>query len=172
MKKITLILVFIGMVALQSCEVNEVNDTADNDTISEAFELRNVDFGYNLDEGYFISRNFNSTIGSNIYSSDVVLMYRLIGVTNSNAPIWQSIPRTIFNSRGELDYDFDFSKEDFFIRVDGNYNLELTPQYLDNQTFRIVIVPVNLINLIDKDNYEAVISALKISESQIQKFNF
>ena len=66
----------------------------------------------------------------------------------------------------------DFSKEDFIIRVDGSYDLELTPQYLDNQTFRIVIVPASLINSIDKDNYEAVISTLKINQSQIQNINF
>ena len=43
MKKITLLFAFIGMVALQSCTVNEVNDQNDNDTISEVFEYQNVD---------------------------------------------------------------------------------------------------------------------------------
>ena len=44
MKKITLLIAFIGMIALQSCTVNEENDNVDNDTIAEVFELRNVNF--------------------------------------------------------------------------------------------------------------------------------
>ena len=47
MKKITLLIAFIGMIALQSCTVNEENDNVDNDTIAEVFELRNVNFSYN-----------------------------------------------------------------------------------------------------------------------------
>ena len=47
MKKITLLIAFIGMITLQSCTVNEVQDNVDNDTISEVFELRNVNFSYN-----------------------------------------------------------------------------------------------------------------------------
>ena len=39
MKKITLLLVFIGMITLQSCTVNEVRDDVDNDTISEVIQV-------------------------------------------------------------------------------------------------------------------------------------
>jgi hypothetical protein len=41
MKKITLILAFIGMITLQSCSNN---DDIDNDTIAEVFEYTNVNF--------------------------------------------------------------------------------------------------------------------------------
>jgi hypothetical protein len=44
MKKITLLIAFIGMIALHGCTVNEENDNVDNDTIAEVFELRNVNF--------------------------------------------------------------------------------------------------------------------------------
>lgn len=40
MRKITLLLAFIGMMSLQSCTVNEVReDTIDNDTISQVYEV-------------------------------------------------------------------------------------------------------------------------------------
>jgi hypothetical protein len=100
------------------------------------------------------------------------LIYRLSGSINSNTPIWQLIPRTLFLSQGELDYDFDFSKEDFTIYAGGNYNLALTPQYLNNQTFRIVIVPGSFSVSLNKYNYIEVMSALNIKENQIQKINF
>jgi hypothetical protein len=168
MKKILTLLAVVGMFSLQSCTVTDDAVYVDNDTISEVFELRNVNFDYNATDGYNIYHKLNPQI----FASDVVLIYRLAGTLDSSTPIWQLIPNTIITSRGELNYDFDFSKEDFTIYADGNYDLELTPQFLDNQTFRIVIVPASFSTSIDKNNFEAVMSALKVNENQIQKTNF
>ncbi len=172
--KITLILAFIGMIMLQSCTVNENdnNPPVDNDTISEVFELRNVNFGVDGNNQYSIFQKFTPQI----YASDVVLIYRLSGTIDNNTPIWQPIPRTLFLTQGELDYDFDFSKEDFTIYAGGTYNLTLTPSYLSNQTFRIVIVPGAFSNksataAILPMDYESVIKRYNINESAIQKLN-
>lgn len=170
MKKIITLFAVIGMLSLQGC--TPTDNSVDNDTIAEAFEIKSKNF-YNdpidsPDEGYFIYGKFTP----NIYPSDVVLIYRLSGTIDSNTPIWQLIPRTLFLTQGELDYDYDFSKEDYTIYAGGTYNLALTPQYLNNQTFRIVIVPANLVQGVDKNNYPAVMSALNIKENQIQKINF
>jgi hypothetical protein len=171
MKKIITLLAVIGMFSLQGCTTQD--NSVDNDTIAEVFELKNVNFYNdpidNPDKGYTIYQKLTP----NIYASDVVLIYRMTGTIDSSTPIWQLIPRTIYqaNSR-ELDYDFDFSKEDFTIYARGNYDLSLTPQYLNNQTFRIVIVPGSFSASIDKSNYPAVMAALKINENQIQKINF
>ena len=170
-KRITLVLAFIGMITLNGCTVNENTDPVDNDTISEVFELRNVNFSFNPNDGYTIYRPFNPQI----FASDVVLIYRLSGTINSNTPIWQSIPRTLFLPQGELDYDFDFSREDFTIYAGGTYNLANTPNFIQNQTFRIVIIPgffsnrnSNNLNLTD---YNAVIAAYGIDESKIKIIN-
>lgn len=172
MKKITLVLAFIGMIGLASCVRDEVvvEDTYDQDTISEVFELRNVDFSYDSNNGeYYIYRNLNPTI----YASDVVLIYRLTGTINSSTPIWQLIPRTLYLSQGELDYDFDFSKQDFTIYANGTYNLSLTPNYIYNQTFRIVIIPGYFSDRnaqqIDFNDYNAVVKAYKIDESKVKE---
>jgi hypothetical protein len=167
MKRITLILAVIGMITLGSCS----SDDTDNDTISEVFELRNVNFGFNAQDGYTIYRQLNPQI----FLDDVILIYRLSGTIDSDTPIWQQIPRTLYLNEGELDYDFDFSKEDFTIYAGGTYDLSLTPSYLNNQTFRIVIVPGYLSNKmagkIDYSNYNAVVKALKIDESKIKTLN-
>ncbi len=172
MKKITLVLAFIGMIGLTSCvrEETVVQDTYDQDTISEVFELRNVNFSYDSGEGnYFIYKNLNPVI----YDSDVLLIYRLTGTINSNTPIWQLIPRTLYLPQGELDYDFDFSRQDFKIYAGGTYDLSLTPNYIYNQTFRIVIIPGYFSDKnaqqIDFNDYNAVVKAYKIDESKVKK---
>jgi hypothetical protein len=173
MKKIITLLAVIGMFSLQGCTGPEGipgQDGVKGDPgfVSEVFELKNINFVNNPTDGYIIYQKLTP----NITASDVILIYRLAGTLNSNTPIWQPIPRTLFLTQGELDYDFDFSKEDFTIYAGGTYNLSLTPQYLNNQTFRIVIVPGSFSASVDKSNYNAVMSALKIKENQIQKMNF
>ena len=173
MKKIITLLAVVGMFSLQGCTVSDglpgpQGPQGEDGLIAEVFELKNVSFTYNANDGYTIYQKLTP----NIYASDVILIYRLSGSINSNTPIWQLIPRTLFLSQGELDYDFDFSKEDFTIYAGGNYNLALTPQYLNNQTFRIVIVPGSFSVSLNKYNYIEVMSALNIKENQIQKINF
>lgn len=165
MKRLTIILAVIGLITLGACS-NDNNDV-DNDTISEVFELRNVNFAYNAQDGYTIYR----PLSPQIYLDDVILIYRLSGTIDSNTPIWQQIPKTLYLNEGELDYDFDFSKEDFTIYAGGNYDLSLTPNYLFNQTFRIVIVPgllSNKMNGVDYSDYNAVIKTLKINDSKVK----
>ena len=174
MRKLTLILALIGMITLQSCVREEVIREVpvaqpDYDTISEVFELRNRNFSYdaNFDE-YFI----RESLTPQIYASDVIIIYRLVGTTNTGAPIWQLIPRTIyFNNGDELDYDFDFSREDFSIYARGTYNLANTPQFITNQTFRIVIIPgyfSRTANPVDYNNYDDVIKYFGIDDKNVK----
>ena len=166
MKKITLVLAFIGMITLQSCTKT---DTVNNTILSEVFELRNINFDF-ANNSYSIYRTLNPQINQ----SDVILIYRLSGTIDSSTPIWQLIPRTLYLTQGELDYDFDFSKEDFTIYAGGTYDLSLTPSYITNQTFRIVIVPGYFSNKMsnknfDYSNYNAVVKAFNIDENKIIK---
>ena len=47
MKKITLLIAFIGMITLQSCTTEDDQIDVDNDTIAEVFEYNtNVNFTY------------------------------------------------------------------------------------------------------------------------------
>lgn len=176
MKRIITLFALIGMIVISSCEgpigppgmPGQDGLDGQDGLIAEVFELKNVNFGYNAVDGF----NIYQTLNPKIYASDVILVYRLIGTIDPSTPIWQQIPRTVYTSQGELDYDFDFSLEDFTIYAGGNYDLELTPEYLDNQTFRIVIVPGSFSKSIDTNNYSAVMKALNINENQVQQINF
>jgi hypothetical protein len=176
MKKLTLIVAFIGMVMLHACSNDTETVVVDNTVYPQVYELRNVNFGLDPNEGYLIRQDFPSNI--EVLQQDVVLMYRLSGTVDSNTPIWQQIPRTLFLPEGELDYDFDFTKFDFSIYAGGTYDLALTPTYINNETFRIVIIPTVFANkvaagtlTVDYSNYEEVIKALKIDATAIQRLN-
>jgi hypothetical protein len=173
MRKISTFLAVIVMIVISSCEGPQGPPGFDgldgqDGLIAEVFELKNVNFSYNAIEGYTIFR----ALTPKIFASDVVLIYRMSGTIDASTPIWQLIPRTLFLSQGELDYDFDFSKEDFTIYAGGTYDLSLTPQYINNQTFRIVIVPGSFSASINKNSYADVMAALNVKESQIQNIHF
>jgi len=173
MKKLITLLAVIGMFAFQGCTAPEGPEGPEgppgqDGLIAEVFELRNVNFSFSAADGYTIYQKLTP----NIYDSDVILIYRMAGTINSNTPIWQLIPRTLYVPQGEVDYDFDFSKEDFTIFAGGTFNLSTAPQYLNNQTFRIVILPGSFSTSLNTSNYAAVMSALHIEENEIQRINF
>ena len=168
MKKITLFFAIIGMIVLNACQSNEImqEPQQDDDTIAEVFELKGVNFVLNGTQ-WEIYRKLNP----NIFASDNILIYRLAGTIVPTTPIWQLIPRTLFLPEGQLNYDFDFSKEDFTIYAGGNYNISLTPMYLNNQTFRIVIIPGFFNNRLSKpedfSDYDAVLKRYNISDKKV-----
>lgn len=170
MKKSFKLIAVLFLILMSSCSGPEGPPGLDgkDGLIAQVFELKNVNFGYSDLDGYTIS---NSLIPS-LYPSDVLLIYRMSSTISSSTPVWQLIPRTLFVPQGELDYDYDFSKEDFVIYAGGNYDLSTTPSYLNNQTFRIVIVPGSFSASINKNNYNEVLAALNLSDSQVQRINF
>jgi hypothetical protein len=70
-----------------------------------------------------------------------------------------------------LDYDFDFTKNDIQIYADGNYDVSTTPEYLNNQTFRVVLVPTSSgaknANL-NYNDYNSVIKFYNIDDSKVK----
>ncbi|SFC85472.1 hypothetical protein [Flavobacterium phragmitis] len=169
MKKILTLFAVVGMMAFSSCEGPEGPPGQDG-LIAEVFELQNINFDYNNADGYNIYRKLTP----NIFNSDVVLIYRLAGTIDATTPVWQQIPRTLYLNQGELDYDFDFSREDFTIYARGTYDLALTPDLIRNQTFRIVIVPgafsttSKSVSKPDYSDYYQVIKQYNIDDSNIK----
>ncbi|MGO4905868.1 hypothetical protein [Flavobacterium sp. W20_MBD1_R3] len=165
MKKITLFLVFIGMMTLQSCEVTEVYDNTDNGPRTEVYE---VTTSFNSNNNYSSLVTFDPPI----YSSDSVLVYHLYDVVNGQ-DVWKLMPQTYyFNDGGELDFNFDYSRFNVKIFLSANFNLNtLESSWTQNQTFRIVIVPASFATTINKNNIDAVLSSLKVDKSEIQKIN-
>jgi hypothetical protein len=166
MKKITLILAFIGMITLQSCTVNEDNGNGiDNDTIGEVFEYTNVNF---LPNDYTVVLEYPHSI----FTSDMVLVYRLFG-SFQGEDIWKPLPETYYFGDGTLDlrYDFDFTRFDAQVYMEGFDLAGVSSSYRLNQILRVVVIPAafgknSTVNLND---YNAVVSAFNIDESKIIK---
>jgi hypothetical protein len=166
MKKITLILAFIGMITLQSCTVNDNNENLiDNDTISEVFEYTNVNF---------LPNDYSSVLvfPHSIYTSDMVLVYRLSG-SFQGEDVWKPLPETYFFGDGTLDlrYDYDFTRFDAEIRMEGFDLAGVSSSYRLNQIFRVVFIPgfFGKTTNINFNDYNAVVSAFNIDESKIIK---
>lgn len=140
MKKYFLLaaLSFATLGTVASCDnsiSNPVNDV-DSDTYSVAYDNTGT---FTKAGSYALTFTFPKPI----YNSDVVLVYRLKSIVNGQK-VWEQIPKTIYSNAGELDYDFDFTTKDVQIFTKGNYDISTTPEYLTNQTFRIVVVPADL----------------------------
>ncbi|SHM63174.1 hypothetical protein [Flavobacterium xanthum] len=165
MKKITLFLVFIGMMALQSCEVTEVYDNTDIGPRTEVFE---VTTSFNSNNNYSSLVEFNPPI----YSSDSVLVYHLYDTVNGQ-DIWKLMPQTYyFNDGGALDFNFDYSRFNVNIFLSANFSLNTLPSsWTQNQTFRIVILPDGFAKTINKNNIDSVMSALKVDKSEVKKID-
>lgn len=166
MKRIALLLCFVAAGLLTSCE-GDRGPAGPAGPDSLIYELLNVNFAPDGGQ-YRIYRTFDQDIQGNLFDSETVLVYRMNGTIDANTPIWQLIPRTLYLEEGELDYDYDFSVEDLAIYARGTYDLSTTPEFLSNQTFRIVIIPGSFLNRgLDFNDYNAVIRALDIDDSKV-----
>lgn len=156
------------MMGLQSCVREEVvvQDTNDQDTISEVFEVT---------RSFSAGNNYSSLVTLNpaIYDSDVVLVY-LLWDTDGGTPIWRLMPQTVQLNEGDLQYNYDFTPYDvnlFMSSADFDLSI-LGSQWTQNQTFRIVIVPGYFSKMaIDYKNYDEVMTKLNLDESKVKKLN-
>jgi hypothetical protein len=178
MKKIITLLAVIGMFGFQGCTGPEgppgiPGQDGQDGAVPYAFEIKNVNLGRVVDNEYNLKSTFQFEIGDNLRDDETVLMYRLTDLINSSTPVWQSIPRTTYFDDGNiLDYYFDFSKVDFIITARGSFNLALAPDYIKGQTFRIVLIPSNLVSSVNVTNYNEVMAAANLKESEVKKIDF
>jgi hypothetical protein len=160
MKKITLILAFIGMITLQSCSTEE-----NTDTISEVFEYTGVNF---LPNDYSVVLTYPHAA----FNSDMVLVYRLSG-TFQGEDIWKLLPETYFFDDGTLDlrYDYDFTRYDAEVHLEGFDLAGVNDGFKFNQVLRVVIIPAAFGKTakVDYKDYKAVVKAYNIKESNVVK---
>ena len=162
MKNITLFLAFIGMMALQSCEVTEVYEDGPR---TQVFE---VTTSFGAVNNYSRIIDFDSPIGS----FDSVLVYHLYDVVNGD-DVWRLMPQTYYLDNGrELDYNFDYTRFNVNVFLDSNFNLNtLSNDWTINQTFKIVIIPDGFADNVNKNDINAVLSALKVQQSAVKKIS-
>jgi len=165
MKKIILLFSAVAMVVLQGCEGPMGPPGPPGSGLeAEVFEVTRS-FGPN--------NNYSSLITLNppILDSDVVLVYLLWDVDNGT-PIWRLMPQTVQLNEGDLQYNFDFTPFDvnlFLSSADFPLTI-LGPQWTQNQTFRIVLVPGYFGSArVDFNDYNAVMNMLDLKEEDVVK---
>jgi hypothetical protein len=169
MKKLVLLFSAIGMIALQSCEGPAGPPGPPGLPGQGGFEAEVFEVTRTFSQG----NNFSSLIPLNppIFASDVVLVYLLWDV-DVNTPIWRLMPQTVQLDEGDLIYNFDFTRFDvslFLSSADFPLTI-LGPQWTNNQTFRIVLIPgffgSNL--RVNYNDYEAVMNMIGKTEADVR----
>lgn len=151
-----LLLAFFGLFVM-SCDNSDSRDSGytDNDTYPVMADVNG---------SFSASNNYSLSQGVNIASTDVVLVYR--NTASSGSAVWQLIPKTEYLTDGrELDYNFLFDRTQVEIYTEANFdqntmNSAEKAQYLNNQQFRIVLVPASQAADMDTSNYNKVVEAL------------
>lgn len=169
-KLLPFLLLLVGSLFIFSCkDDDDVYVQVDVD-YPAVYDLRNVNFSYNATDGW----NYYQAFSRSMLDQDYLVIFRQVG-SSDGTPVWQQIPRTLYLTQGELDYDFDFTKNDFMIYAGGTYDISTTPQYITNQTFRVVLVPAvygknaNSEDL-TKMSYEEIIQKFNIDDSKVGTF--
>jgi hypothetical protein len=167
MKRIILLLAIVGTFAFQGCAGPEgPQGETGYSTEAEVFEVT---------ASFSAANNFSRLVTLNppIQSSDMVLVYRLFDVVGGQ-DVWRSLPQTVYLPQGELDYNFDFTRNDINVFLDSNFDLTtLSTTWAQNQVFRVVIIPGYFSNksnkVADFNNYNSVAKAFNINESKTIK---
>ncbi|MFD2033662.1 hypothetical protein ACFSKL_02610 [Belliella marina] len=122
---------------------------------------------FNANNGYIQEFNFPNPI----YEDDVVLIYIEWERTNQGLPIWRLLPQSVFFEEGILQYNYDFTQDDYSIFLDTTFDPSiLDSSWLLNQKFRIVVVPGLFANArIDYNNYEGVMEMIGMTEEGVVK---
>jgi len=117
---------------------------------------------FEVDLDFTASNNYQETVeiplSIDLFESDMVLVYRLVDVVDG-FDVWKSLPETIYvNATEEFQYNFEHNFDFVTIFIESHptfdYNLVLEEERI-NQIFRVVILPVDLVNNynIDINNY-------------------
>jgi hypothetical protein len=162
MKRIILLLAISTTFLFQGCTTNEEIKA---DLLAEVFEVR---------ASFTAANNYSRLITLNppIYNSDMVLVYRLFDVINGQS-VWRQLPQAVYIAQGELDYNFDFTRNDINLFLESDFDLAtLGATWSQNQIFRVVIIPGYFSNknnkAVDFNDYNAVVKAFNIKNSQVK----
>jgi hypothetical protein len=172
MKKIFLLLAVVAMTAFHSCEGPEgpqgAPGTPGFSAEAEVFEVTGVNFTQTND--WFLTYGLNPVI----LESDNLLIYELVN-TNDGIDAWAQLPQIYYFDQGQAQYNFNFSYDQFSIFIDADFDFNTLPlTFTQNKVFRIVIVPGYFskgTQQVDYSDYNAVIKAFSIDDSNVRRLN-
>lgn len=161
MKKIIVFGLLLSAGFFTSCTVNDNPQPITKEFLAEVFEVK-ADF-----TSANTYRNFYK-LNPVIFNSDVLLVYENAGIDKAGADIWKALPQVYTSVDGIHQYNFDFTKSDFSIFLDSNFDpLKLNSKWRLNKIFRIVVVPGKFSNTIDKSNLQNVMNKLNLNEKSV-----
>lgn len=170
-KKIILLLVIVATTSFMSCEGPE-GPQGQTGYSAEAIVHETIPIN-------FLAPSFGVfyTFPNPALRSDHVLVYRLSGI-DQGEDVWQLIPQYKYFLNGTLDYgyNYDATRFDVNIYLEGNDLQNLNDNLRLGQIFRVVIIPGQFANkgtknALDLSDYKAVIKAYKIDETKIKRVN-
>jgi hypothetical protein len=100
----------------------------------------------------------------------MVLVYRLSG-TFQGEDVWKLLPETYYFDDGTLDlrYDFDFTRFDSEVHLEGFDLANVSNAYKLDQILRVVVIPAAFGKKgVDFKDYKAVVKAFHIDENKIK----
>ncbi|MFD2827762.1 collagen-like protein [Leeuwenhoekiella polynyae] len=177
MKKTTTILSLLLVIILTSCSGSDGRDGVDglDAEYSKVIEVTGIDYVYDDANNEWFTQNPIPFDGVEVLEGDAVLVYLADGsVTASDGEpteLWKLMPITFFDANGEFQYEFNHTFENVELNIVGNFDLStLNNAAVSNQTVRIVIIPTEYAENFNGDfsNYNEVMSALELNESDVQ----
>lgn len=163
-----MLLALLSFVAFScSTDRNDNSQNTDHDTYPK---MRDIRGNFNAANEYTISQDLN------IASTDVVLVYRNNNSSAGGSAVWQLLPDTVyFDSNKQIKYSFLFNNTAVEIYADANVDpstLSAAQQitYLNNQQFRIVLVPASQGKgeKLDYSDYNSVIRYYNLDDSNVK----
>lgn len=173
MKRLSAVFGFLALVLFQACEGPPgpqgppgFDGQDGQDGVNIVATTFQVEFDFTQEENYEAIFDWPEPI----FESDVVQAYILWETDGNDTEIWRALPQTVFFEEGPLVYNYDFTVFDVRLFLDGAIDPTLLgPEWTDNQTFRIVVIPSDFPDArIDLTNYEAVTKYLGITEEDFK----
>lgn len=129
--------------------------------IGEVFEEQ---ITFTANNNYAADFNFNIPLPD----TDKLIGFIRDGEDNQGNDNWEPLPQTLFYNGGTFIFTYNFSRTGFTVFIDGNENLSNIPvAKRTNQIFRFVIIPAAMAAKLNTADYNAVMAALKIDDTQI-----
>jgi hypothetical protein len=108
------------------------------------------------------------TFGFEVYPADVPLVYILWDQLDDGTEVWRPVPQNYYFDSGILTYNYDFTQNDFSLFLDGTVPdfSALDPAYLNEQVFRVVVVPSEFLETarLKSKSYDSIIETFGIKE--------
>ncbi len=102
----------------------------------------------------------------------MVLVYLLEETTADGLDVWSLLPQTFFTADGTLIYNFDHTAVDVSVYLFADFDLDfLGPEFTNNQIFRVAVVPADFAQSVDVFNMEAVMDALQVTTTTIERLD-